>query len=86
MEKRYDLFELPSAGFPEWIDSAGDLFEATEKLRDLPKPAAGGQYLVRDFYSGTVVAYRDQRGLEIFPRELQANNASDPVKRNHARI
>jgi hypothetical protein len=68
MEKRYDLFELPPAGFPEWIDSAGDLSEATQKMQDLPKPAAGGQYLVRDFYSGTVVAYREPRGLESFPR------------------
>jgi hypothetical protein len=59
MEKRYDLFELPPAGFPEWIDSASEFSEATQKMQDLPKPAAGGQYLVRDFYSGTVVAYRE---------------------------
>jgi hypothetical protein len=37
-------------------------------MQDLPKPAAGGQYLVRDFYSGMVVAYREPRGLESFPR------------------
>jgi hypothetical protein len=57
MEARYDLFELPPNGFPEWIGSAIDLPEAKGKMNDLPKPAPGGQYLVRDFYSGTVVAY-----------------------------
>ena len=66
MEKRYDLFESPPAAFPEWIDSASDLSEATQKMQDLPKPGSDGQYLVRDFYSGTVVAYRDPHGVEIF--------------------
>ncbi|HEY6293584.1 MAG TPA: hypothetical protein VI455_18680 [Terriglobia bacterium] len=57
MEKRYDLFELPPGGFPQWIDSASDLPEAKKKMHDLPDPAPGGEYLVRDFYSGMVVAY-----------------------------
>lgn len=57
MEKRYDLFELPPGGFPRWLDSAADLSEAKEKMERLPKPAEGGEYLVRDFYSGMVVAY-----------------------------
>ncbi|HEV2380813.1 MAG TPA: hypothetical protein VG206_13600 [Terriglobia bacterium] len=78
MEKRYDLFELPPAGFPEWIDSAGDLSEVTQKMHDPPKPAAGRQYFVRDFYSGTVVAYRDPRGLEIFPRA--ANQTTQRIR------
>jgi len=57
MESRYDLFELPPGRFPQWIDSAIDLSEAKKKMHGLPQPQVGGQYLVRDFYSGTVVAY-----------------------------
>ena len=70
MEKRYDLFELPPAGFPRWIDSANDLLEAKKKMRELPDPAPGGEYLVRDFYSGMVVAYTvpAEQGAVIVPR------------------
>ena len=57
MNARYDLFELPPGGFPQWISSAADLPEAKRKMNELPDPAPGGQYLVRDFLSGTVVAY-----------------------------
>jgi len=69
MEKRYDLFELPPGGFPQWIDSASDLSEAKKKMSDLPEPAPGGEYLVRDFYSGLVVAYTvpNRRGVATFP-------------------
>ena len=56
-EKRYDLFELPPNGFPQWLGSACDVSEAWEKMKRLPPLAAGGEYLVRDFYSGMVVAY-----------------------------
>jgi len=55
---RYDLFELPPNGFPRWICSAADLKEATRQLGALPEPEVGGEYLIRDFYSGSVVAYR----------------------------
>jgi hypothetical protein len=61
MNARYDLFELPPGGFPQWISSAVDLPEAKQKLNDLPEPAPGGQYLVRDFLSGSVVAYTISR-------------------------
>ena len=57
MNSRYDLFELPPGGFPQWISSAADLPEAKKKMDELPRPAQGGQYLVRDFFSGSVVAY-----------------------------
>jgi hypothetical protein len=57
MNTRYDLFELPPGGFPQWISSAADLPEAKKKMDELPHPEQGGQYLVRDFLSGTVVAY-----------------------------
>jgi hypothetical protein len=57
MNARYDLFELPPGGFPQWISSAADLPEAKKKMNDLPHPGPGGQYLVRDFLSGNIVAY-----------------------------
>ena len=70
MEKRYDLFKLPPGGFPQWIDSATDLPEAKRKMESLPQPAPGGEYLVRDFLSGMVVAYTipERRGVAIFPQ------------------
>ena len=70
MENRYDLFELPVAGFPRWLDSANDLDEATEKMKALQPSEPGSQYLVRDFYSGTVVAYTlpGKVGTAIFAR------------------
>jgi len=58
MDPRYDLFELPPDSFPRWISSAADLKEAKRQLQALPDPEVGGEYLVRDFYSGSVVAYR----------------------------
>ena len=58
MDPRYDLFELPRDGFPRWISSAGDLKDAKKQLESLPDPGTGGEYLVRDFYTGSVVAYR----------------------------
>ena len=58
MDPRYDLFELPRNGFPNWISSAVDLQEAKKQLKALPEPEQGGEYLIRDFYSGSVVAYR----------------------------
>lgn len=69
MEKRYDLFELPSRGFPQWLDSASNLAEATDKMISLPPPGPGGEYLVRDFYSGKIVAYTlpVRSGTAIFP-------------------
>ena len=69
MENRYDLFELPPGGFPRWLDSASDLPEARKKMTNLPAPEPGGEYLVRDFHSGMVVAYtfREQHGAVVFP-------------------
>jgi hypothetical protein len=64
MEQRYDLFEFPPDAFPKWIGSASDLPEARKKMENLPPPAPGSEYLVRDFYFGTVVTYtRSERSL-----------------------
>jgi hypothetical protein len=39
------------------IGSAVDFPEAKKIMENLPQPPPGGQYLIRDFYSGTIVAY-----------------------------
>jgi len=57
MEMRYDVFQLPAEGFPRWVTSASTLPEAKEKMGQLSKKLDEGQYLVRDFLSGLVVAY-----------------------------
>jgi len=82
MEERYDLFEFPPDAFPKWIASARSLSEAREKMEQLPPPPPGGEYLVRDFYSGTVVAYtlRKKHGSTIFPPENDRAGASDVLK------
>ena len=70
MEKRYDLYELPSRGFSQWLDSASNFAEATDKMIALPPPGLGGQYLVRDYRSGRIVAYTlpDGSSAVVFPR------------------
>ena len=70
MEKRYDLFELPSRGFSQWLDSASNFVEATDKMVALPPPGPGSQYLVRDYRSGRIVAYTlpDGSSAVVFPR------------------
>ena len=71
MDPRYDLFELPPDGFPRWISSAADLKEARKQLESLPDPQVGGEYLVRDPWSGSVVAYRAHlpAGMVVRPVE-----------------
>ena len=82
MEKRYDLFELPSQGFPQWLDSASNLAEATDKMIALPPPGPGGEYLVRDFYSGKIVAYTLPvgSGLVVYPRAGSQRDDNVPLR------
>jgi len=82
MEERYDLFELPPDTFPKWIGSAGDLPEARRKMEKLPPLAPGSEYLVRDFYSGTVVAYtlRKKHGTTVFPPDQDPRGSSEVLK------
>jgi hypothetical protein len=82
MEPRYDLFELPPNGFPRWISSAADLREAKRQLESLPDPGLGGEYLVRDFYSGSVVAYKAQH----LPVGVVVGNSHEPRLRTRPRI
>jgi hypothetical protein len=82
MEERYDLFEFPPDAFPKWVASAPDLQEARKKMEDLPPLAPGSEYLVRDFYSGTVVAYtlRKKHGATVFPPESDPAGCSEVLK------
>ncbi|HXJ93374.1 MAG TPA: hypothetical protein VMT20_10900 [Terriglobia bacterium] len=82
MDARYDLFEFPPDAFPKWIGSAGDLPEARRKMEKLPPLAPGSEYLVRDFYSGTVVAYtlRKKHGTMVFPPEKDPRGSSEVLK------
>ena len=82
MEERYDLFEFPPDSFPKWIGSAGDLLAARRKMENLPPLAPGSEYLVRDFYSGTVVAYtlRNKHGTMVFPPEKDTPDSSEVLK------
>lgn len=79
MEKEYDLFELLPGAFPQWIGSANDLPEVRKKIESLPAPPSGGQYLARQFRSGTVVAYTvpAPQGTTVFP---PAADPRDPTK------
>ena len=82
MEERYDLFEFPPDAFPKWIGSASNLSEAREKMEKLPLPPPGGEYLVRDFYSGAIVAYtlRKKHGATVFPPDNVPAGAADVLK------
>jgi len=57
METQYDLFEMMPGAFPRWIGAAATLEHARIRLRDLSQDQTGSEYFVRDFYSGSVVAY-----------------------------
>jgi hypothetical protein len=57
MNTQYDLFEVVPNQFPRWIGGAVNLAHAKERLKDLAQSSSGGEYFVRDFYSGSVVAH-----------------------------
>jgi hypothetical protein len=78
---RYDLFELPPNGFPRWVSSAADLKEAKRQLEALPEPEVGAEYLVRDFYSCSVVAYRAAH----LPQGIVVASSSEPKRRSAAK-
>lgn len=82
MEERYDLFEFLPDAFPKWIGCASDLTQARSKMEKLPQLAPGSEYLVRDFYSGNIVAYtiRKKQGTEIFPPAKELGNTSEVLK------
>lgn len=57
MNTQYDLFEVVPNQFPRWIGGAANLAHAKERLNDLAQSSSGGEYFVRDFCSGSVVAH-----------------------------
>jgi hypothetical protein len=57
MNTQYDLFEVVPNQFPRWIGAAANLAHAKERLKDLAQSSSGGEYFVRDFCSGSVVAH-----------------------------
>ena len=57
MNTQYDLFEVVPNQFPRWIGAAADLANAKERLNDLARSSSGGEFFVRDFCSGSVVAH-----------------------------
>lgn len=57
METQYDLFEMIPGTFPRWVGAAATLEHARIRLRDLAQARTGREYFVRDFYSGSVVAF-----------------------------
>jgi len=74
---RFDLFQLPTTGLPQWISSVVDLKEAKRQLEALPDPQVGGEYLVRDVCSGSVVAYRAPH----LPEGIVVASPSKPKRR-----
>ena len=60
MNTQYDLFEVVPNQFPRWIGAAMNLAHAKERLKDLAQTSSG-EYFVRDFCSGSVVAHAEKR-------------------------
>jgi hypothetical protein len=57
MNTQYDLFEVVPNQFARWIGAAVNLAHAKERLNDLAQSSSGGEFFVRDFCSGSVVAH-----------------------------
>jgi len=62
METQYDLFEMRPDTFPRWVGAAATLEHARIRLRDLSLAETTAEYFVRDFYSGSVVAFAGRAG------------------------
>jgi hypothetical protein len=77
MDSRFDIFELPPNGVPRWVSSTASLEEARRQMEALPIPEQGGEYLIRDFCSCSVVAYRAPH----LPRGTVVIKASQPNRR-----
>jgi hypothetical protein len=73
MEVQYDLFEMKPDGYPQWVGAAASLEHARIRLRDLAKSGRNSNYFVRDFYSGSVVAFAN--------RPSNSDPAEGPVRK-----
>jgi len=57
MDGQFDLFEMKGGAFPQWVGAAPNLQQAIRRLETLARAKAGVEYFVRDFCSGSVVAF-----------------------------
>ena len=57
MEGQFDLFEVKTGTFPQWVGAAASLQQAIRRLESLARNARGVEFFVRDFCSGSVVAF-----------------------------
>lgn len=57
MDGQFDLFEMRTGAFPRWVDAVADLEQAMNRLENLAQARLGVEYFVRDFCSGSVVAF-----------------------------
>jgi hypothetical protein len=57
MDGQFDLFEMKGGALPQWVGAAADLGQAMRRLENLAQAKTGTEYFVRDFCSGSVVAF-----------------------------
>lgn len=57
MDGQFDLFEMKGGALPQWVGAAADLEQAIRRLENLAQARVGVEYFVRDFCSGSVVAF-----------------------------
>ena len=57
MDGQFDLFEMKGGAFPRWVGAAASLQQAISTLENLAQAKKGVEYFVRDFCSGSVVAF-----------------------------
>ena len=66
MDGQFDLFEMRADAFPQWVGAAADVEQAINRLENLAKSKMGVEYFIRDFCSGSVVAFAHCPGsLEV---------------------
>jgi hypothetical protein len=61
MDGQFDLFEMKGSAFPRWVGAAADLQQAIHRLENLAQAKTETEYFVRDFCSGSVVAFAGRR-------------------------
>lgn len=62
MDGQFDLFEMKDSAFPQWVGAAADFEQAIRRLENLAQARMGVEYFVRDFCSGSVVAFARHPG------------------------
>jgi len=57
MDGQFDLFEVRTGTFPQWVGAAASLQQAMRRLENLAQAEVGAEFFIRDFCSGSVVAF-----------------------------